>query len=57
MVKESAPRSVLLMMKIQRNVRRSPRFRVNECCSYVAIAMPLTAESVRPCLHGDGQSE
>ena len=36
------------MIKIQRNVRRSPRFRVKERCPYVAIAVPLTAESVRP---------
>ena len=35
------------MTKIQRNVRRSPRLRVDECCPYVAIAEPLTAESVR----------
>ena len=26
------------------------RFRGKECCPYVAIAVPLTAESVRPCL-------
>ena len=35
------------MTKIQRNVRRSPRLRVKERCQYVAIAEPLTADSVR----------
>ena len=35
------------IMKIQRNVQRSPRLRVNERCPYVAIAVPLIAESVK----------
>ena len=33
--------------KNPRNVRQSPRLRVKECCPYVAIAEPLTTDSVR----------
>ena len=35
------------VMKIQQNVGHRPKLRVNECCPYVAIVEPLTAESVK----------
>ncbi len=49
--RKSAPSRGLLtsaIIKIQRKVLRKPRLRVNERVPYVAIGVPLTAESVKP---------